>query len=125
MLTPAVRLSLERDLAPLLLPVADRGEGRAPTAGMVVPTVHDDRLAGRSEFEPFRDRQLTVGPTVVLAEGEEGTVRLEEIDGVLIVVEELDLQGHGVRFDVDESARRAVLGKRFGRTVQIDQERGD
>ena len=77
-----------------------------------------------SEVEPGPYGQITVGSTVVLAEREEGTVRLEELGGLLIVVEELDLQGHGIGFDVDESARGAMLREAVGRAVQVDQERG-
>ena len=76
------------------------------------PEVEHDRLARRQELEAVGDRQAAVGPAVVLAEGEERDVRLEEVDRLGVLLVQLDLQLHRVGLEVDQPPGGGVLGQR-------------
>ena len=111
-----------------LRPVADGREGQARGDGRRqagrLPEVTNHRLARRLELEALADRQQAVAIAIVLAEGEECTVRREEVDGFPAVVVQLDLDLDRVGFQKDEPVGGVVLGERLGGTVQVDDEGG-
>ena len=76
------------------------------------------------EGEALRHRQSAAGLPVVLAEREECDVRLEELEGVGMVLVQLDLELNGIRLEVDEATRLVVLGKGLGAAVEVDDQLG-
>ena len=76
------------------------------------------------EREAIGHGQTATRPAVVLAEGEEGDVRLEEVERVLLLVVKLDLELHRVGLDVDEPAGLGVLGARFRAAVEVEDQLG-
>ena len=105
------------------LPVADRRVERRVLAA-AEPEVGHDGLARRMEGEAVRHRQAAPGLSVVLAEREEGDVRLEEVERVLPLLVQLDLELHGIGLQVDEAAGLVVLRPRLGAAVEVDDQLG-
>ena len=117
-----VRLPGEREVAPLLVPVRHSREGRCPRASTARPQIENNRLPGGVEAEPPFDRKLAIRHPPVLAEGEERHMRLEERDGLLLPLVQLDLELYGIGLQVHEAAGLVVLRSRRRTAVQIDYE---
>jgi hypothetical protein len=123
-LAPGVALALEGDVAPVLAPVADRREDVGRLRRAVRPEIQEDGLAGRLELEPLAARQPAVLPLPVLGEGEEGAVRLEEVDRLLQPVLELELELNRIGLQVDQPPGRRQLRIGLGAAVEVDQQVG-
>ena len=77
------------------------------------------------EFELLRDRHAAIGSTVVQSPRAESAMSATEsrsLPGSPRFT--LDLYFHGIRIEIDETTRRAVLVKRSRRAVQVDNEIG-
>src|SRR5262249_48707558 len=103
-LAPMVGFAAESQLAPELHPVTDRGVGPPGRHLRAAPQVQDNRLARGQEAETRRDREQAIRAAEVLAEAEEGAVRLEESDGGLATLGELELQLDRIGLQVDQPA---------------------
>ena len=123
-LAPGVALAPEDQLALPLPPVADGREHRAGRRGPLAPEVEDHGLARRPEVVAVRDRQEAIGPAVILPEGEVGAMAIEELDGLRIVLRQLDLDLDRVRLQEDQPVRRAMLGQRQGPAMEVDDPSG-
>src|SRR5437588_5669251 len=119
-----IDLTLKFYLSPLLSPVADGSERAARAVRVRLPQIKDDGLARRLKVKALRDWETTVGVAVIFAESEKGAVRREEINGFLFLLIQLNLQIHGIGFQVNEPTSLAVFGQRHRSTVQINDQRG-
>ena len=122
MFAPRVALAAKPHFAPLLLPVADARERCAGADCRRVPEIHDHRLPGGLEGEELTDRQPAVRVPDVFPEGKKRDVGIEEINRRLKLVVQLDLQLHGVGFQIHEPPGGRVLGQRDGAAMEIDDD---
>ena len=123
MFAPPVHLALKMHLSQGLSPVADCRENGTVGHDLVFPKINDHGLARWVELEGLWRRDDAPRPSNVFAEREEGAMWLEVIERFLLFMEKIDLDFHGIGFQIDQAVRRCEFRCREVAAVQINDDR--
>jgi hypothetical protein len=123
MLAPLIGLARELD-APLLAPVGDRREDLPLPLVLVLPMLEHDGLACRPDREALQGRQQTIRVAVVLAEGEDRSMVVEELDRRAHLLVQLHLHQHGIGRHADQPVAAHVFGTWSSAAVEVEEDLG-